>query len=58
MIYIKCFVFYARISYQFKTISELKNGRETGGANSSSLYVLLAWTGMCIYVHICDLHSW
>ena len=29
---------------------ELKNGRETGGANSSNLDVLLAWTGN---VHLC-----
>ena len=44
MIYIKRFLFYATINDQFKT-TETEKCREVGGANNSSLKVLLEWTG-------------
>ena len=54
VIYIKCSVFYAIINYQFKT-SELKECREVGEANSSSLKVLLEYWEYVYFCTICEI---
>ena len=46
--------FYAVVFYQFKT-SELKNVENVGGANSSSLKVLLEWTGNVYFCIISEI---
>ena len=51
--YMKGFLFYAIINYQFKT-SELKNVEKFVGAKSSMLKVLLEWTGN---VHFCTVSN-
>ena len=48
------FLFYVIVNYQFKT-SELKNAEKFGGANSSSLKVLLEWTGNVHFCTICEI---
>ena len=54
LIYIKHVLFYALINSQFKT-SELKNlERLVELTNSSSLKVLLEWTGNVHCCTICD----
>ena len=54
VIYIKLFFLLdARVNYQFKTSAE--KFREVGGANSSSLKVLLEWTANVHFCTICEI---
>ena len=54
VIYVKCFLFYAIISYQFKT-SEPKNVEKFVEAKSSRLKVVSEWTGNVHFCTMCDI---
>ena len=54
MIYIKHFLFYARIKYQFKA-SELKNVDKSVKKTVQALKVLLEWTGNVHFCTICEI---
>ena len=58
VIYIRPFVFYARISHQFMT-SELKNVEKLVEQTIQAFEPCeLGLGNMYIHVQICDLHSW
>ena len=56
MTYIKPFLFFAKINYQFKT-SELKNVEKLVEQTAQAFKVLLEWTGNMCFGHSVKLIS-
>ena len=55
MTYIKPFLFFAKINYQFKT-SELKNVEKLVEQTGQAFKVLLEWTGNMCFCTICEIN--